>query len=268
MKKFFRTAAFLLAFGAMATTFTACDPEEDNGIITPATENLKLSDITATAYPDGNITISGTIEANTKIKTFELQDMNGKQIADLMNDQLKSKGEDGKTFTMELTSANVKVQEMYLVVKTRGDKEIKEKIGSTFKFDLGYGSKSAKGSYVSIVDEKSYTVNEVKDADVRKVVEFALSDGGLIVATACKAVNNGTYQASDFAQSAIYSGTIITSTGCIATYTLTPDAAEVDGTLEGIVINSKGSIKIKAAEGVELKSAIRTDAAAEPKAKK
>ncbi len=222
------------------------------------TEQIKLGNIVATAYSDGTITIAGNIEANTKIKTFELQDMSGNQIVDLMNDQLKTRGEDGKVFSMILTSANVKVQEMNLVVKTKGGKDAKWKIGSTYKFDLGYGSKSAKGSYVSIVDGVSYTMGQISNPDIRKKVEFALNDEELIPASRCKLVTgeNHTYTAESFAQSAIYQGTIITSTGCIATYNLIPDAYKIDGVIEGVVIRSDELITVKPASDVNLKSAI------------
>lgn len=250
MKSVFRTLVMVLGLCSILSVFASCDKED-----TSLEDVLEISDVMATAYNNGTITIAGTIKANSKIQTFELQDMKGNRIVDLMNDQLKSKGDDGTVFKMPITSANVKVQQMYLVLKTKGGSEERLQIGSTFRFDLGYGSKSAKGSYVSIVNERSYTVGEVQgSADVRKVVEFVLSDGGLLPASQCKLVvgENAKYPASDFAKSGIFDGTIITSTGCIATYTLTPDANEVDGVLEGVVINSNGPIKIQPASGIIL----------------
>ena len=97
----------MLALGSMTAGFTSCgeDDETDDqgGTTTPtAEEQLKLNEIVATAQKDGKITIEGTIVANTKIKTFELQDLDGKQLVDLMDEQSKSKSEDGKEFTLTL----------------------------------------------------------------------------------------------------------------------------------------------------------------------
>jgi uncharacterized protein YdeI (BOF family) len=258
MKKIFRMAAFMLALGSMTAGFTSCgeDDETDDqgGTTTPtAEEQLKLNEIVATAQKDGKITIEGTIVANTKIKTFELQDLEGKQIVDLMDEQSKSKGEDGKEFTLTLKSTSVPVQKMYLVIKTRGNKEIKEAIGKDYSFDLGYGANSTKGSYVSMVEEKSYTQSEVEgDEKIAANVEFVLGDNDLKPASQAKNAAVGKVNNGKYAKSAIYEGTIITSTGCIATYTLTPDAAGVDGKLSGVVINSKGTLKIQPASDVTL----------------
>ncbi|MBR2201006.1 MAG: hypothetical protein IJ894_09730 [Bacteroidales bacterium] len=254
MKKIFRMAAFMLALGSMTAGFTSCgeDDETDDqgGTTTPtAEEQLKLNEIVATAQKDGKITIEGTIVANTKIKTFELQDLDGKQIVDLMDEQSKSKGEDGKEFTLTLKSTSVPVQKMYLVIKTRGNKEIKEAIGADYSFQLGYGALSQLGSYVSMVEKKSYTQGEVEgDSKISANVEFVLGDNNLKPASQAK----NAAKVGNYAKSAIYEGTIITSTGCIATYTLTPDADGVNGTLSGVAIDSKGTLKIQPAADVTL----------------
>lgn len=251
MKKIFRMAAFMLALGSMTAGFTSCgDDDENNGTVT-AEEQLKLNEIVATAQKDGKITIEGTIVANTKIKTFELQDLDGKQIVDLMDEQSKSKGEDGKEFTLTLKSTSVPVQKMYLVIKTRGNKEIKEAIGADYSFELGYGANSTLGSYVSMVNQKSYTQDEVEgDSEISKNVEFVLGDNDLKPASQAKNALSG--KVTNYAKSAIYEGTIITSTGCIATYALAANSDGKNGTLSGVVINSKGTLKIQPASDVTL----------------
>ncbi len=256
MKKIFRMAAFMLALGSMTAGFTSCgedDGTEDGGTTTPtAEEQLKLNEIVATAQKDGKITIAGTIVANTKIKTFELQDLDGKTIVDLMDEQSKSKGEDGKEFTLTLKSASVPVQKMQLVIKTRGNKEIKEAIGADYSFELGYGANSTLGSYVSMVEQKSYTQEEVEaSADVAAKVEFVLGDDDLKPASQARNAQEGKVNYGKYAKSAIYEGTIITDTGCIATYTLQANADGKNGTLSGVVINSKGTLKIQPAEDVQ-----------------
>ncbi|MBQ4406300.1 MAG: hypothetical protein II852_04735 [Bacteroidales bacterium] len=256
MKKIFRMAAFMLALGSMTAGFTSCgedDGTEEGGTTTPtAEEQLKLNEIVATAQKDGKITIAGTIVANTKIKTFELQDLDGKTIVDLMDEQSKSKGEDGKEFTLTLKSTSVPVQKMQLVIKTRGNKEVKEAIGADYSFELGYGANSTLGSYVSMVEQKSYTQEEVEaSADVAAKVEFVLGDDDLKPASQARNAQEGKVNYGKYAKSAIYEGTIITDTGCIATYTLQANADGKNGTLSGVVINSKGTLKIQPAEDVQ-----------------
>ena len=71
MKKIFKMAAFMLALGSMTAGFTSCgDDEETEGEEGAVAEELKFNDLTAKANPDGTITISGTIETNTKLREF------------------------------------------------------------------------------------------------------------------------------------------------------------------------------------------------------
>jgi indolepyruvate ferredoxin oxidoreductase alpha subunit len=96
--------------------------------------------------------------------------------------------------------------------------------------------------------EKVVKAEVEADSKVSANVEFVLGDNNLKPASEAK--NAATV--GNYAKSAIYEGTIITSTGCIATYTLTPDADGVNGTLSGVAIDSKGTLKIQPAADVTL----------------
>lgn len=264
MKKIFRMAAFMLALGSMTAGFTSCG-EDDENEATPdnVAESLKFSELTAIANPDGTIDISGTIESNTKLKEFCLYAEDGKTVVyDFLkdNEQVKQKNEvlddngkasKEKSFKLDIASKSVPVAIYKLAIKTKGTKEFSETIGSKYSFELGYGDKSTLGSYVSVVEQKSYTQGEVEgDTKISANVEFVLAKDGLKPASQAANAVNG--KVTNYAKSAIYSNTIITSTGCIATYELKENADGKNGTMSGVIINSKGTIKIKAAKESDL----------------
>lgn len=262
MKKIFRMAAFMLALGSMTAGFTSCgEDDEENGVngggeteVLATTVNFDA--LKAYAQPNGKILIEGSITANGKIKKFELQDLDGKTIVDLSDVQTKEKDENGKkSFTMTVKSTAVPVQEMYLVAKVKDGETGKksEKIGETYKFDCGAGAKSSLGSYVSLVNNKSYKQSEVKTMTDKVIDLVCLADKTFQVPSAAE------YQYDCFGTSAVFdangtavdaaaSGTVITSTGCIATFSAKQSeissATEYELEISGVVINSKGSLTI------------------------
>lgn len=257
MKKVFKTAAFLLAMGLMTSTFTSCgedDGTDDGGEVLATTINFDA--LKAYAQPDGKILIEGSISANGKIKKFELQDLDGKTIVDLSDVQSKEKTEDAngktvKTYTMTVKSSAVPVQKMYLVAKVKDGETGKksEMIGADYSFTCGAGKNSNLGSYVSFVNAKSYSSSEVKTM-TDKVIDLVCLDDKTF-----QVPSKANYQYDCFGQSAVFdatgksvdaaaAGTVITSTGCIATFSTTSGSAEYDLTISGVVINSKGSLTI------------------------
>ncbi|MCQ2974027.1 MAG: hypothetical protein MJ211_04380 [Bacteroidales bacterium] len=256
MKKFLSVATFaaLCCMGLMTTTtMTSCSDDDSTDSAPAIDEQINFSDLVAVAKPDGTIEISGNVTANTKIKTLELQTPDGKTIVDLKKegDQSKAKaideaGEKQKTFTLAIPTTPVAVQKMVLVGKTRGDKKASAEIGQDYSFVCGAGSKSSEGSYVSLVNKKNYKVADVKELTEKVIDLVCLDDKTFQVPSAAK-----TQYANAFGKSAVFdsngksvdaaaSGTIITSTGCIATFSATNAASgDYDVTISGVVIDSK-----------------------------
>jgi len=266
MKKVFKTAAFLLAMGLMTSTFTSCGEEDENTTDEEVAEQFKFNGLTAIANSDGTITIGGHIETNTKLKEFCLYKADGSTPAyDFLNEneQVKNKNQElddngktvkNKSFTLDIESKTLPVDKYVLAIKTKKNGKADAKIGEDYSFELGYGSKSTLGSYVSVVNSKSYTQAEVEaDATIAGAVEFVLSDNGLKPASQAKNAQEGKVNYGKYAKSAIYANTIITSTGCIATYTLKENAGGENGTMSGIIMKSKeGVLAIKAAKESDL----------------
>ncbi len=235
MKKFFRTAAFLLAFGAMATTFTACDPEEDNGTPNVLNEYVKCDGLTAKANvaDGGSITISGNIKANAKVTAFGLYKLNDKDKlkpeVDMMDDQLKSKGEDGKEFTVAIKETTVKISDAVnytLYCKTRGDKNFSADLAKEYK-ELPCGGKASSfGSYVSVTKGQVYSMGDlfVKNASGEYElvegapiadVEAIVQDGQLVPPSKCTGVLKNFLDKCS--KSYVENGVIVTENGTIGT---------------------------------------------------
>jgi len=260
MKKLVKFSAFMLAAMFAATSFTSCGEDEatpEDGDVLATTINFDA--LKAYAQPNGTILIEGSITANGKIKKFELQDLDGKTIVDLSDVQTKEKEKtaDGKvkTFTMTVKSSEVPVQKMYLVAKVKDGETGKksEMIGEDYHFICGAGAKSSEGSYVSLVDNKSYKSAEVKTMTNKVIDLVCLGDKTFQVPSAAD------YKYDCFGTSAVFDesgksvdaaakGTVITSTGCIATFSAkkAEGASYTENELEisGVVINSKGSLTI------------------------
>jgi len=258
MKKLVKFSAFMLAAMFAATSFTSCG-EDDETTPDDVAEQFKFNGLTAIANNDGTITIGGHIETNTKLKEFCLYKADGTTKAyDFLeeNEQVKNKNkeldENGKTvkdkfFALDIASKTLPVEKYVLAIKTKKNGKADAKIGEDYSFKLGYGSKSKLGSYVSFKNLASYTMDQA-EANA-KDIEFVLSNDKLKVASQSNMGQKGTA----FAKSAIFSNTIITSTGCIAVYTLTPDANGEDATISGVVLQSKeGILDIKPADNVTL----------------
>lgn len=261
MKKVFKTAAFLLAMGLMTSTFTSCGEDENGGDeVTPGEElasKVDFTGLTAIANADGTIDIVGEISADKKLKSFVLvnTETNAETVLGEKNATTKEKDENGnKTFVMTVTSSKIPVGIYQFKIKEGVKKPMESSvIGERYSFELGYGSKSDKGSYVSVVNSKSYQQAEVEaDATIAANVEFVLSDNGLKPASEAKNAQEGKVNYGKYAKSAIFSGTIITSTGCIATYELKENADGKNGTMSGIIMKSSNILTIKPADGITL----------------
>jgi len=247
----------MLALGSMTAGFTSCGEDDgtDNGGDTDVlATTVNFDALKAYAQPDGKILIEGSITANGKIKKFELQDLDGKTIVDLSDVQTKEKDENGKkSFTLTVKSSAVPVQKMYLVAKVKDGETGKksEMIGEDYEFVCGAGAKSTEGSYVSLVNNKSYKSGEVKTMTDKVIDLVCLDDKTFQVPSAANYQydcfgTSAVFDASGKAVDAAASGTVITSTGCIATFSAAPADAgnEFNLKISGVVINSKGSLTI------------------------
>lgn len=245
MKRKFMFAALMAAMCSTAM-FTSCVEEETDEAEVLAT-NVDFSKLTTVAQPDGTILIEGSITANGKIKTFELQDLEGKTIVDLAtkNEKAVDKDENGKkvkTYTMDIASVAVPVQQMKLVFKVKDGDTGKgvANIGEKYEFLAGDGE-STYGSYMSFFQNRSYTFGEVvadgAATDNAQYVEVILGkkdDGSLYLKSAKEAKSAAFAGAS--ADAKVFPTAVLTTTNCIATYTLVPGADGHSATVSGVII--------------------------------
>ena len=260
MKKRFLFATLMAALFTTAT-FTACEEDdEDDDLITEQNSKISLAEVVAKANPDGTMDIEGTIKTNTKLKEFYLENVATKEKINLVEgDATKSKTEDGKEWDAKLKAEKVPVAIYKLVCNTRFSSKVDEQVGKEYSFVCGAGAASSEGSYVSLVNGTSYKVADVKALGDSVCVDLVcLADKTFQVPSAA------TNQYDCFGKTAIFdsaakqvetaaNGTVITSTNCIATFNVKPvEGSETEVTIYGVVINSKGTIKIDVS-GVELK---------------
>lgn len=266
MKKLVKFSAFMVAAMFAATSFTSCGDDE----ATPTnsddntTEVADLSGIKAVANADGTITIKGTLKANKKIKELVLLPCNpdgtlnsSADKIDLFSkgdDQLKSKGEDGKEFEAPIPETKVPVQIYRLRVKVGTGKKGQDSVTIGRKFELTIGTSKNKtiGSYVSLSTAKVYTLGQITDyvegtqsatkitdADAVKTIELVYKDGGKF--ESATEIGNSVVKNAISQKAAIYSSskTVMTSTGCIATYSFNENSSDNTAELTGIIIDSK-----------------------------
>ncbi len=157
MKKTIGFATMLVAL-CVSSVFTSCSKDDDEE------ESINLTGLEIKVQGNGTFTFSGNITANAKITTFELQDSIGKQVTNLLekNSQIKDKGEDGKTFTLPVESDPIDLnQKLFIVLKTKGDKKVRQQLTDSYDFEIGNAS-SSKGSYLSFVNAEVDTLDKAK----------------------------------------------------------------------------------------------------------
>ena len=269
-----RKFMFVAMMAAMCSTalFTSCTEEGEEAEVA---EEFKFGGLTAIANADGTIDISGQIATNTKIKEFALLNADGTVAYDFLeqNEQVKEKNKTlddngkavkDKSFVLDVKSTGkLPVAKYTLVIKTKKNTEKTEAIGADYSFNIGTGANSTLGSQISLVDQKCYLLGDfyaggdINNADVAKTIEIVLKgEGADVKIESAKTMTIATTPAdgkrtqeqcdankAKLADAKVFPNAIITTTDCIATYTLTK-VDDITYNISGVVINSKGTLKI------------------------
>ena len=263
MKKVFKTAAFLLAMGLMTSTFTSCG-EDDGTEDGPAVDEvIETGNFKIKANANGTVTFVGDVASNAKIKTFQLQDASGAVKYDFLesNDVVKEKNkvidENGKVtkekvFNLkDINSGELPVAIYKLVIKTKAAKT-DATIGREFKLTIGTSKNDEIGSYVSLSTAKVYSLGQltdyvkgsqnatkITDEAAVKTIELVYKDGGAF--ESATEIGNTVVKGAITQKAAIYSAskTVMTSTGCIATYNFQENSSSNTAELTGIIIDSQ-----------------------------
>lgn len=261
---------------AMCSTalFTSCGEEAVEGEVE---EQFKFGELTAVANADGTIEIAGQIATNTKIKEFALYNADGSVAYDFLeaNEQVKEKNktldENGKavkdkSFVLDIKSTGKLPVAIYtLRIKTKKAGAFEEAIGAEYHFNIGTGANTQLGSQFSLYNQSAYMLKDfydssngnISDEAVASKIEVALKGEGdnvsletaklLTIANTPKDGVRSQEQCDAnkaiLADAKIFENAIITTTDCIATYKLTK-VDDVTYEISGIVINSKGTLKI------------------------
>lgn len=191
MKKIFRMAAFMLALGSMTAGFTSCGEDDEDGNVADGSidEVVDCSGLKIKANADGTITIEGKVEANAKIKEFCLYAEDGKTVKyDFLesSEQVKEKNkvydEDGKAtkeklFKLENLNTTVPVDLYVLSIKTKNVKKpVKEQLGEVLEYKIG-ARESKTGSYLSIVNNEAFALEDAKATKSCEVASLSSEDG-------------------------------------------------------------------------------------------
>ncbi|MBR5167515.1 MAG: hypothetical protein IKW86_05540 [Salinivirgaceae bacterium] len=273
MKKRFMFATMMVAMCSTAL-FTSCGEEAVEGEVE---EQFKFGELTAVANADGTIEIAGQIATNTKIKEFALYNADGSVAYDFLeaNEQVKEKNktldENGKavkdkSFVLDIKSTGKLPVAIYtLRIKTKKAGAFEEAIGAEYHFNIGTGANTQLGSQFSLYNQSAYMLKDfydssngnISDEAVASKIEVALKGEGdnvsletaklLTIANTPKDGVRSQEQCDAnkaiLADAKIFENAIITTTDCIATYKLTK-VDDVTYEISGIVINSKGTLKI------------------------
>lgn len=238
MRKFFMMAACLMTSALVATSLTSCEDDDDDVL-----EKVDFTNLKVVGNADGTFTVSGSLTTNTKLKTFEFVPTNGGKKIDLLADVTENNRteDDHSTWTCQIPEKKIPVDLYTLSVRCRMGSTKDVQIGSSLKFDAGAGSNSTKGSYLSLCEEKSYTLSELEaDNTLIPNVEVILnSDNELAAATTAKKdiiKDNAGKAEITYSNDAKTKGVIRTSTGCIANVTVTKDGTEAE--ISGVMIKS------------------------------
>lgn len=272
MKKLAKFSAFMVAAMFAATSFTSCgeedDPNPDDGV--SVDEVIDVANFKIKANANGTITFIGDVSSNAKIKTFELQDQNGKVKYDFLeaNEVVKEKNkvidENGKVTKEKvfnvtgINSGEIPVDLYTLVIKTKNTKKpVNAKLGEVLEYTIGTGS-STTASYLSVKDNKSYNIEGAKAAVSTIEVIAVGTDNveGIKRASEAKSTDinskcgkvalfdasgNAVAKGTSTAPGKIgVGGTIITESGCICKIQEigTTDAGSHDAKFKGITIKS------------------------------
>jgi hypothetical protein len=268
MKKIFRMAAFMLALGSMTAGFTSCGDDDetdtDGNGETTFDEVVDATNFKIKANKEGTITFYGSVEANAKIKTFQLLAADGSVAYDFLekNELVKEKNkvydENGKATKEKLfkldniESEPIPVDLYTLVIKTKNTKNpVNTALGEVLEYTIGTG-KSTTASYLSVIDNKSYDLATAKTVvdKIEVIAEGSNSVEGIKRASeaissdinkSCGKVALFDKDGKAVASGAISAGgVIITESGCICKIKEigSTDASSYDAKFSGITIKT------------------------------
>ncbi|MBR4324460.1 MAG: hypothetical protein IKP73_02890 [Bacteroidales bacterium] len=265
MKKIFKMAAFMLALGAMTAGFSACGDENENGTETEVDEVIDASNFKIKANANGTVTFIGDVASNAKIKTFQLLYSDGSVAYDFLasNEQVKEKNkvidENGKVtkekvFNLTgINSGDINVDVFTLTIKTKKAKT-EASLGQILDYKIG-ASKSSTGSYLSIVNNEAFTMEDAKSAKKAEVIAVSSDDGYTVeglkraskAASAEVAANAGKvalFQNGAAAEQIKAGGVIITESGCICKINSLDSDASGDATVKAVTIKSVSGLTV------------------------
>jgi len=267
MKKIFKMAAFMLALGAMTAGFSACGDENEDGNVTEpeVDEVIDATNFKIKANANGTVTFIGDVASNAKIKTFQLLYSDGSVAYDFLasNEQVKEKNkvidENGKVtkekvFNLTgINSGDINVDLFTLTIKTKKAKT-EASLGQILDYKIG-ASKSSTGSYLSIVNNEAFTMEDAKSAKQAEVIAVSSDDGYTVeglkraskAASAEVAANAGKvalFQNGSAVEQVTAGGVIITETGCICKINSLDSDASGDATVKAVTIKSVSGLTV------------------------
>lgn len=270
MKRIFKMAAFMLALGALTAGFTACgddDKKDESGnVVTPdVDEVIDATNFKIKANANGTVTFVGDVASNAKIKTFQLLYSDGSVAYDFLesNEQVKEKNkvidENGKVTKEKvfnvtgINSGEINVDVFTLTIKTKKAKT-EAKLGEILDYKIG-ASKSSTGSYLSIVNNEAFTMEDAKSAKQAEVIAVSSDDGYTVeglkraskAASAEVTANAGKvalFQNGAAAEQIKAGGVIITESGCICKINSLDSDASGDATVKAVTIKSVSGLTV------------------------
>ncbi|MBP5369061.1 MAG: hypothetical protein J6Z01_11470 [Bacteroidales bacterium] len=266
MKKLAKFSAFMVAAMFAATSFTSCGDDDPVDIL-GVDEVIDVANFKIKANSDGTITFFGDVSSNAKIKKFELQDASGNVVYDFteenpqVKEKLKNIAEDGKVtkekvFSMtNIDSKKIPVDFYTLVIKTK-KASTEAKLGEEFKYTIG-ASGSSTGSYLSVLDNKQYTMDQAKTTKT-EVIAVSSSDGKTVLGLKAASKANNADVAAKAGKVALFQngvqanevkegGVIITESGCIVKINQFNNTSTGDATFDAILIKSTSGLTVDVA---------------------
>lgn len=242
----------------MACTFTACDDdddEEETGTDQLNDEKWDISGMKVEGTKDGKIVFSGSVKSTKKLTKFTAKDKDGNETPLFNKDDKNIKIDD---IDVKEGDINWKYQTPIsgeidmakgpytLTCDLRFTKSVDITLGTKFEWVLGT-SASKNASYGSFKDGKSYTQPdaEANPEKIEVILQGTSTTKDVKLASASEAKSQ---KVKDGCAKAIIkgdgtTGTIVTSDGCCASYTIALKEGE-DYTVSGLRYGTETGITI------------------------
>gem|GEM_PF-2132350 len=226
-------------------------------------EVIDVTNLKIKGNQNGTISLVCDVVSNAKLKTFEIQDVNGNVVYNFLesNEQVKEKNividkervTNEKAFDLSsIESTHIPVDLYKLVIATREEKT-EFTLGEETDYQIG-ANKSTIGAYLSIVNNKSMVMAEAKETPA-EVIARSSEDGYSVVGLIRASYARSADVASHAGRVALFQngidvtevkegGVIFTESGCIIKINSIVNSSVGEATIKTVTYKSNSDFTV------------------------